>query len=398
MKTRINLCMLWATLVLTSVATTPVAAAESNTLTAEELNDGWILLFDGATTFGWEVGSKATWKVIDGAITAVEGEKGVLATTSEFADYELKVDFLPGPKTNSGVFLRTPLQPTDAAKDCYELNIGTDEVTPYYSGSFVDRKKAAPYTYHEGWHTFDVRIVGDQFNVKLDGKEVLSYTDPNPISRGRIGLQINQGPVAFRNVKLRPLSLKPIFNGKDLSGWKVHPDKKSVFSVTPEGYLNVKNGNGQLESEGQYGDFVLQLDVFSNGKFLNSGIFFRNIPGEFWMGYESQINNGFLADRALPIDFGTGGIYRRQKARKVVANDFEWFHKTIVASGNHMAVWVNGYQVSDFTDNRKPDDNARNGLRLKPGTLAIQGHDPTTDLSFRNLRITETKPFTPPAP
>ena len=62
---------------------------------------------------------------------------------------------------------------------------------------------------------------------------------------------------------------------------------------------------------------------------------------------------------------------------------------TIHADGPHMAVWVNGYQVSDWTDRRKPDPNPRKGLRLEPGTIMLQGHDPTTDLSFRNLRIAE---------
>jgi hypothetical protein len=54
-----------------------------------------------------------------------------------------------------------------------------------------------------------------------------------------------------------------------------------------------------------------------------------------------------------------------------------------------MACWVNGVQVSDWTDPRAPDANPRKGLRVEPGTLIIQGHDPTTDLSFRNLRAGE---------
>jgi hypothetical protein len=45
--------------------------------------------------------------------------------------------------------------------------------------------------------------------------------------------------------------------------------------------------------------------------------------------------------------------------------------------------------VSDWTDERQPDDNPRKGLRLAPGTIMIQGHDPTTNLSFRNIRIVE---------
>ena len=70
-----------------------------------------------------------------------------------------------------------------------------------------------------------------------------------------------------------------------------------------------------------------------------------------------------------------------------MANDFEWFTMTVHAAGPHMAAWVNGIQVSDWTDDRKADANPRKGLRVEAGTLQIQGHDPTTDLSFRNLRI-----------
>jgi len=98
--------------------------------------------------------------------------------------------------------------------------------------------------------------------------------------------------------------------------------------------------------------------------------------------------NSFTATAlySQPMDWGTGAIFRRWKALVVAADDETWFHKTIVAQGPHMAVWVNGMQVSDWTDERATNENARDGLRVKPGTIMIQGHDPTTNLSFRNLR------------
>src|SRR4029077_20548431 len=48
----------------------------------------------------------------------------------------------------------------------------------------------------------------------------------------------------LRNVKIRPLGLKPIFNGKDLSGWKKFEGEKykTEFTVTDKGELNLKNG------------------------------------------------------------------------------------------------------------------------------------------------------------
>ena len=379
-------------------ADTPSPTAEpappANILTAEELADGWILLFDGETLFGWKPASEVNWKVADGIISANEGKVGLLCTTSQFSNYQLRADFRAARGTNSGIFLHTPPVPTDPAADCYELNIAPPD-NPFPTGSFVKRDKVAGAGETDGWRTFHVTMQGDKCEVKLDDKVVLNFTDPQPLQRGHIGLQFNSGKIEFRNVKLKPLGLKDLFNGQDLAGWKVLPGEKekSVFSVTPTGEVNVKNGPGQLESDAQFADFVLQMQCIANGKHLNSGLFFRSIPGERWNGYESQVHNGYKdGDRTKPLDYGTGGFYRRQPARKVVADDFQWFHKTLVVHGPHMAAWVNGYQVSDWTDERPPHENPRQGLRTAPGTLILQGHDPTTDLSFRHLRAVEMSP------
>jgi hypothetical protein len=382
------------TLVAVFSLSSPLLAAH-NTLTKDELADGWILLFDGQSDFGWRATSKANWKVADGVISVSEGEPGFLRTTSQFGDFVLKADFRSAAGTNSGIFLRTSPLPKDPAKDCYELNIADQGTTPFPTGSFVGRKAGEVKADSREWQSYEVTARGGEFLVNLDGKVVLEYTDPMPLGRGYISLQLNKGAVEFRNIKLKPLGLNSIFNGKNLAGWKVLPGEKnkSVFGVTEQGELNVRNGPGALESEGQWADFTLQLEVFSGGKHLNSGVFFRTIPGENWQGYESQIHNGYKGtDRTQPLDFGTGGFYRRQKARRVVADDFTWFAKTLVVSGSHMAAWVNGIQVSDWTDDRPANANPRNGLRREKGTLQIQGHDPTTNLSFRNLSIAELPP------
>ena len=67
---------------------------------------------------------------------------------------------------------------------------------------------------------------------------------------------------------------------------------------------------------------------------------------------------------------------------------------TLFVSGNHISSYVNGYLVADFTDMRPAaaDKNARNGVRTDAGCIGLQGHDPTTDLSFRNIRIVELAP------
>ena len=64
---------------------------------------------------------------------------------------------------------------------------------------------------------------------------------------------------------------------------------------------------------------------------------------------------------------------------------------TVIAHGNHLATWVNGYPVADWTDTRPPHRNPREGCCTEKGAISIQGHDPTTNLSFRKLRIGELR-------
>lgn len=364
-----------------------VPAPEPVLLPAEELAEGWISLFDGQTLFGWTADSQADWRVEEGAIVASSGEKGLLLTTTQFADYVLRIEFRAESETNSGIFLHTLPQPQEVTADCYELNIAESD-NPFPTGSLVQRQKAEAEAPSGQWHAYEVTVDGDRVLVKLNGSEVLDYTDPKPLRRGRIGLQLNTGKVAFRNIRLRPLGMTSLFNGRDLSGWQTYPDMASKFTVTADGELNVRDGRGQLETAEQYGDFALQLECQTHAPGLNSGVFFRCIPGDVMMGYECQIHNGFLdGNRTRPQDCGTGGFFRRQDARRIVADDLTWFHLTLIADGPHMAAWVNGYQVSDWTDDRQGDENPRKGLRLEPGTIMIQGHDPTTNISFRDLRI-----------
>src|SRR4029079_13654494 len=93
---------------------------EPKLLPQELLDQGWISLFDGETLYGWQPTGDAKWEVVDGEIRTSGEKPGFLMTTTRWADYELHAEFKADPKTNSGVFLRTPLIPTDPAKNCYE--------------------------------------------------------------------------------------------------------------------------------------------------------------------------------------------------------------------------------------------------------------------------------------
>jgi 3-keto-disaccharide hydrolase len=310
-------------------------------LTPKEIADGWIKLFDGETTFGWSIDGPAK---IENGILIVGGDKlATLKTTSRFGSFEFRV--------------------------IERATVGNSKIK---------------------WETAALPINESSQWTKASG-------ELNGPGVSEMILSVPAGStVEIRELALHPKEMKSLFNGTDLMGWRQYKGdpkrEKSQFTVDSEGLLQLKNGPGDLQTEKQFDDFILQIDCMSNGKNCNSGVFFRCLPEQYQQGYEAQIHNGFKNDdRTKPIDYGTGAIYRRQPARKVVSNDHEWFTMTVLAQANHLATWVNGYQTTDFIDQRPSNENARNGSKTGRGCISLQGHDATTDLSFRNIRIAEWK-------
>jgi hypothetical protein len=318
-----------ALLLLTGCLGTKSEEIISNNLNEKEVFDGWILLFDGVTTFGWEIDGEV--EVKDG-VFILGGDKPSLAqTTTCLVDFDLEFEYrLQGEQQASfllaefrggGEYSRTGNSLDKPGRNSQEWNRVTHRVQANRSTGEVIESGSTLTT------------SGRKSTVKAKHGGIASHS---------IALEVSAGSkLEVRNIKLKPLALKPIFNGKDLSGWKEFLGKKSEFSVTPEGWLNIKNGPGDLQTEGQYADFILQLECISNGEHLNSGVFFRCRPGEYQQGYEAQIRNEFTAEptqeytleifdektgelkekkelKSTAVDYGTGGIYRRatRPARK----------------------------------------------------------------------------------
>jgi hypothetical protein len=373
-------------------------SAQVNTLTPKEIGEGWLLLFDGESTWGWTAEGGSKWKAADGLLVGDGSAAGWLRTNTQFGDYILKLEFQTASDGNSGVFLRSR-KGADPQKTGYELQI-FDGHPKYPTGGIVDH--AAPKrrtTVDPGrWHAYEVVCLGPRILVKLDGKKVLDLTDAKSAS-GYIGLQVNQNkPVQFRNIKLKPLGLAPIFNGKSLSGWQTvepaKPPAEPAQWTAKKGQIHVVKGPGQLETKSIYDDFVLQLEIRTNTTDAafhpNSGIFFRGRPNGYWTGYEIQIRNEFKDDdRTKPVDTGSGGIYFHQPARRVVSSDNQYYTQTIIAQGRQISTWVNGYPVADWEDPHPEGDGGPRNKQalLKAGPISLQAHDPKTNLNFKNVRI-----------
>jgi len=283
-------------------------------LTKEQLDDGWVQLFDGVSTFGWVVS---------------EGEG--------------------------------------------TLSVMTDGTKNYL---VFERKDQRPITISHRFSKAKMICSNDEESVH-DGTGGLgakwAFTTVAGISNdSRITV------VQAKHNEIQPLTE---------ADWK--PAAGASEAKWTDGVLELTGGSGMVESVKEYGDFILQLEYFTE-KGINSGVFFRCIPGETMNGYECQIlNTPSDNDYNSFIGTDTGGIFRRQVGRNVGPKDGEWNYLTIAARGPDIATWVNGIQVTDWTDTRKEDNNPRNGKRLQPGTIQLQGHDPTTKILFRNFRIAE---------
>ncbi|HEY7426986.1 MAG TPA: family 16 glycoside hydrolase, partial [Gemmataceae bacterium] len=195
-----------------------------------------------------------------------------------------------------------------------------------------------------------------------------------------------QIPPKSPNVATEEKGFVPLFNGKDLTGWKTHPDDKPKWEVK-DGILIGSGVGGHLFSErGDYENFHFRVEAMINDG-GNSGQYFRTAFGPgFPKGYEAQINS----THADPIKTGSlypafSGKLTQEQRDKIIVRDMlvkpdEWFTQEVIARGNHIIIKVNDKTTVDFVD--------RNNTYTK-GHFALQQHDLATVVKFRKIEVKE---------
>jgi hypothetical protein len=185
----------------------------------------------------------------------------------------------------------------------------------------------------------------------------------------------------------------PLFNGKDLSGWKRYDVKNDVWGVEAGKIIcSGKNGGGWLGTDRDYADFELRLE-YRLAPGGNSGVYLR-APQKGWIsrvGMEIQVLDDFHP-RYANLDFYqyTGSIYHvvapTQRAGKKAG---EWNRLTIRAEGRQVVVILNGKKIVDADLDRCRKDpkvaQEHPGLARTTGRIGLQSH--TDRVEYRNLRI-----------
>ncbi len=185
-----------------------------------------------------------------------------------------------------------------------------------------------------------------------------------------------------------------LFNGKDLTGWKVLGGK-ATFSVengTIVGHTVANTGNTFLCTEKEYGDFVLELDLFVEDEEGNSGIQTRSHFDEAGNGGKGKVF-GRQCEADPTWRRWTGGVYdegRREWLYPMQLNEAAQFaykpntfnHFKIECIGNEMKTWVNGIACAYVVDTL----DAKGFIGLQVHGIANESHA-GKKVIFKNIKI-----------
>jgi hypothetical protein len=178
-----------------------------------------------------------------------------------------------------------------------------------------------------------------------------------------------------------------LFDGATLEGWRVseHPDSASVQDSVivlagPRAHVFYV---GDVQNH-DFKDFELKLEVLAKPG-ANSGVYFHTeYQDEGWpsRGYEAQVNNTQSDWRR------TGSLYGIEDVKESPVKDDEWWEYHLLVEGKRIVLTVNGQTTVDYTegeDVKRPED--MKGRLLSSGTIALQCHDPGSEVHYRNIRI-----------
>jgi hypothetical protein len=178
----------------------------------------------------------------------------------------------------------------------------------------------------------------------------------------------------------------PLFNGKDLSGWKAN-ENQDTFSVR-DGIIVVEGERSHLFYVGEvenanFKNFEFKADVMTKPG-ANGGVYFHTAcPRTGWpsKGHEAQIDN--TGDDA----FDTGSLWGIIESTGSLPKDNEWFTIHIVVWDRWITIKVNGETKVGYIEPENFYDPNFPGRKLSSGTFALQGFNPESTLYYKNIMV-----------
>ena len=172
---------------------------------------------------------------------------------------------------------------------------------------------------------------------------------------------------------------KPIFNGKDLSGWKA--PENNIWWLVNDGVLEVRSGpkkkGGILWTEKEYHDFIFECEFRFGEGIVDSGIHVRN-KDQIQIGISGSLKRDMTASPYIPgksYPVEAKGVAELLKAK-------DWNHLKIVVVGKNYTSFLNGKKVMTYDS-----DSA-----IEKGPIGIQLHgNRDMGIDYRNMKVVGLK-------
>jgi hypothetical protein len=175
---------------------------------------------------------------------------------------------------------------------------------------------------------------------------------------------------------------KPLFNGKDLSGWHLRNAKGHNSWTVQDGILKNTVEKGQhgtdLVGDQKFWNFTVRYDYqVPDGS--NSGFYLRGrheiqILGDYKSGKPSKGGNGAIYQHTAPVEFAgkPGGEWQTVEATMI---------------DNKITVILNGKKIHDNVECDRATGSELDNKVKEPGPFFLQGDHGT--VWFRNIRVKE---------
>ena len=170
---------------------------------------------------------------------------------------------------------------------------------------------------------------------------------------------------------------EPVFNGKDLSGWKA--PEKNVWYLVQDGILQLRSSEDKkgsvLWTEKEYENFVMELEFKFISGTIDSGVHVKS-DDQIQIGISGSLKRDMTASPYIP---GKGYPVEAEGVKELLKMD-DWNQMRIEVRGTEYAVSLNGKKVMTY--------KSESGKAKGPIGLQLHG-DRDMAIDYRNLKVGE---------
>ena len=186
--------------------------------------------------------------------------------------------------------------------------------------------------------------------------------------------------LAITTLLLGSLAAEPLFNGKDLTNWKVDSKSEVTHWTVKDGTIHCQSGPKKAASllwtKKEFTNFTLTLEYKLGEGTIDSGVMLKKAHDQIQIGISGSLKRDLTASPYIP---GKGYPVEGKEAIAAVKPK-DWNVLKIEVKGNTYKTWLNGIEGVTYESE----------TAIEKGPLGLQLHaNKDMAISFRKIEITE---------